>query len=77
MQGQIDSPAGSTASPWIMAVFSKPLHATPEYPEQQGPPSVIARWNLESGPQALHPKFDEVTSKKNNGQARVRDPYRQ
>ncbi|KAJ5893975.1 Mediator complex subunit Med16 [Penicillium taxi] len=68
MPGQIDSPGGSTASPWIMAVFSKPLHATPEYPDQQGPPSVIARWHLDSAPQTFHPKFDEVTSNKSNAQ---------
>ncbi|KAJ5098862.1 Mediator complex subunit Med16 [Penicillium argentinense] len=70
MPGQVDGPQGSTSSPWILAVFSKPLHATPEYADQQGPPSVIARWHLESGNQALHPKFDEVASKKNNVQAK-------
>ncbi|KAJ5587671.1 Mediator complex subunit Med16 [Penicillium hispanicum] len=70
LPGQIDSPAGSTTSPWILAVFSKPLHATSEYPEQQGPPSVIVRWHMESAPQAFHPKFDEVTSKKSNAQAK-------
>ncbi|KAJ5140385.1 hypothetical protein N7448_003793 [Penicillium atrosanguineum] len=70
MPGQIDSPAGSTASPWILAVFSKPLHATPEYPDQQGPPSVIVRWHLESAPQAFHPKFNEVNSKKNSPQTK-------
>ena len=71
MPGQIDSLAGSTANPWILAVFSKSLHATGEYPDQQGPPSVIVRWHMESAPQALHPKFDEITSKKSNAQARV------
>ena len=71
MPGQIDSPAGSTASPWILAVFSKPLHATAEYPDQQGPPSVIVRWHLESAPQAFHPKFNEVNSKKNIPQTKV------
>ena len=71
MPGQIDSPGGSTASPWILAIFSRALQATPEYPDQQGPPSVIARWNLESAPQVLHPKFDEVAAKKNNGQSKV------
>lgn len=74
MPGQIESPAVSTASPWILAIFSKPLHVTPEYPEQQGPPSLIARWNLESALPASHPKFDEVTSKKSNGNAKVCDP---
>lgn len=72
MPGQIDGPAGSTASPWVLAIFSKALHASPEYPDQQGPPSVIVRWNLESAPQSVHPKFDEVASKKNTGQPQVR-----
>jgi len=73
MPGQVDSPAGSTASPWILAIFSKPLHATHDYPEQHGPPSVMVRWHLESAPQTLHPKFDEVASKKSNAQAKVRN----
>jgi mediator of RNA polymerase II transcription subunit 16 len=72
MPGQVDSPAGSSANPWILAVLSKPLHAIHDYPEQQGPPSVIVRWYLDSAQQTLHPKFDEVTSKKNNAQAKVR-----
>lgn len=71
MPGQIDSPTGSTANPWILAVFAKPLHSTPEYPDQQGPASVIVRWQLENAPQAFHPKFDEVAPKKNNAQAKV------
>ncbi|KAJ5279815.1 Mediator complex subunit Med16 [Penicillium angulare] len=68
MPGQIDSPTGSTAIPWILAVFAKPVHATPEYPDQQGPPSMIVRWQLDSAPQAFHPKFDEVTTRKSNSQ---------
>lgn len=72
MPGQIESPGGSTAKPWIMAVYSKPLHVTAEHPDQQGPPSVIVRWSLEAAPQAFHPKFDEVTSKKSNAQIKVR-----
>ncbi|KAJ5714011.1 Mediator complex subunit Med16 [Penicillium malachiteum] len=76
MPGQIDSPAGSTASPWILAVFSKPLHATPEYPDQQGPASVIVRWQLESAPQIFHPKFDEVTAKKSNTQVKSKPDLR-
>lgn len=71
MPGQIDSPTGSTANPWILAVFAKPLHSAPEYPDQQGPSSVIVRWQLENVPQAFHPKFDEVAPKKNNAQAKV------
>lgn len=71
MPGQVDSPQGSSNTPWILAIFSKPLHAIPDYQEQQGPPTVMLRWHLESAPQTLHPKFDEVTSKKSNTQAKV------
>lgn len=71
MSGQVDGQQGSTSSPWILAVFSKPLHATPDYPDQQGPPSVIVRWHLESAQQVFHPKFDEVPSKKSNAQPKV------
>lgn len=74
MPGQIDGPAGSTASPWVLGIFSKALHASPEIPDQQGPPSVIVRWNLEPTPQSFHPKFDELASKKNIGQPQVRGP---
>ncbi|KAJ5244152.1 Mediator complex subunit Med16 [Penicillium chrysogenum] len=70
MPGQFDSLAGSTANPWILAVLSKPLHAIHDYPDQQGPPSVILRWHLESAPQILHSKFDEVPSKKSNAEAK-------
>lgn len=70
MPGQVDGQQGSTSSPWILAVYSKPLHATPEYPDQEGPPSVIVRWHLETAPQEIHPKFDEVASKKSNAQAK-------
>jgi mediator of RNA polymerase II transcription subunit 16 len=70
--GQVDSPTGpTTTSPWILGVFSKPLHATPEHPDQQGPLSVIVRWQLDSAQQTFHPKFDEVASKKINAQAKV------
>ena len=75
MPGQVDGQQGSTSSPWILAVYSKPLHATPEYPDQEGPPSVIVRWHLETAPQEIHPKFDEVASKKSNAQAKVGRHY--
>ncbi|KAJ5135801.1 Mediator complex subunit Med16 [Penicillium bovifimosum] len=70
MPGQVDGPAGSGANPWILAVLSKPLHAIHDYPEQQGPSSIIVRWHLDSAQQTLHPKFDEVTSKKSNAQVK-------
>lgn len=69
MPGQIDSPTGS-ASPWVLGVFSKPLHTTPEYPDQHGPSSVIVRWQLGSSALALHPKFDELPPKKNAAQVK-------
>jgi mediator of RNA polymerase II transcription subunit 16 len=65
-----DNSAGVT-NPWIIAVFSAPVHATPDHSQQQSPCSLIVRWQLESAPQVLHPKFDEVTSKKNNAQVKV------
>lgn len=70
--GPLEIPAGSAAGPWIVAAFSSPLHAVPDEPGQQGPASVIVRWQLDTAPQALHPKFDEVVSKRNtNIQAKV------
>lgn len=66
-----DNSGGMAANPWIIAVFSIPVHATADHIQQQGPPSIIVRWQLESSPQVLHPKFDEVTSKKNNVQVKV------
>ncbi|KAI2790102.1 Mediator of RNA polymerase II transcription subunit 16 [Penicillium oxalicum] len=67
--GQVDSPTGpTTTSPWILGVFSKPLHASSEFPLQQGPASVIVRWQLDSTQQSLHPKFDEVVSRKTHTQ---------
>lgn len=47
------------------------LHVTDDHPQQQAPSSVIVRWQLETASQTLHPKFDEVASKKTNGQAKV------
>ncbi|KAF7719404.1 Uncharacterized protein PECH_004899 [Penicillium ucsense] len=69
--GQVDSPTGpTTTSPWILGVFSKPLHTSSEFPAQQGPASVIVRWQLDSAQQSFHPKFDEVVSKKSHVQVR-------
>lgn len=68
--GPVDNPSGSTASPWMIAVFSNSLHPT-NSSGQQTPSSVIVRWQLEVASQTLHPKFDEVPSKKNNPQAKV------
>lgn len=71
--GAVDNPAGSTANPWILAVYSNPLPATPDHTGQNGSASIIVRWQLEAASQNLHPKFDEVVSKKNhNAQIKVR-----
>ncbi|KAF5859321.1 mediator complex subunit [Aspergillus alliaceus] len=71
-----DNSAGLTTNPWIIAVFSIPPHATPDPSQQQSPCSVIVRWQLESAPQVLHPKFDEVMSKKNNVQIKPKSMLR-
>ena len=66
ISGAVDNPAGSTANPWILAVYSNPLHAIPDHPQQQGSSSIAIRWQIDTAFQTLHPKFDEVVSKKNN-----------
>ncbi|KAA8652069.1 mediator of RNA polymerase II transcription subunit 16 [Aspergillus tanneri] len=66
-----DNSAGMTMNPWIVAVFSIPPHAVADH-SQQNPSSVIVRWQLDSAPPKLHPKFDEVTSEKNNPQIKPR-----
>ncbi|GAB1196322.1 mediator complex subunit [Aspergillus pseudonomiae] len=71
-----DNSAGMTTNPWIIAVFSIPPHATPDHSQQPSPCSVIVRWQLESAPQVLHPKFDEVNSKKNNAQIKPKSVLR-
>ncbi|KAE8325153.1 mediator of RNA polymerase II transcription subunit 16 [Aspergillus sergii] len=71
-----DNSAGMTTNPWIIAVFSIPPHATPDHSQQQSPCSVIVRWQLESAPQVLHPKFDEVNAKKNNAQIKPKSVLR-
>ncbi|KAF9889204.1 mediator complex subunit [Aspergillus nanangensis] len=65
-----DNSAGMASNPWIVGIFSIPSHATADHPQQQGPPSVIVRWQLESAPQLIHQKFDEVSSKKSNTQVK-------
>ncbi|KAI9368032.1 mediator complex, subunit Med16 [Aspergillus egyptiacus] len=64
-----DNSAGSAPSPWIIAVFSILPHTIlPDHSQPQVPMSVIARWQFETGAPTLHPKFDEITSKKSNAQ---------
>lgn len=76
--GPPDSTAGTAAGPWIVAVFSSPVHPTEDHQQQQqqqqhqqGASSIIVRWQLETAAQSLHPKFDEVVSKKSNMQAKA------
>lgn len=70
--GQSDSTGGSASGPWILAVYSNTVHATGHDPQHQASPSsVIVRWQMETASLTLHPKFDEVISKKNNVQAKV------
>ncbi|KAL4809606.1 mediator of RNA polymerase II transcription subunit 16 [Aspergillus unguis] len=65
-----DNSAGSTPNPWIVGVFSISLHAIIPHQQPQVPTSVIVRWQLETGAPSLHPKFDEVPSKKSNVQVK-------
>ncbi|KAL2785045.1 mediator of RNA polymerase II transcription subunit 16 [Aspergillus keveii] len=71
-----DNSAGSTPNPWVVAVFSIPPLAVLHHQQPQVPSSVIVRWQLESGVPTLHPKFDEVTSKKSNVQIKPKTVLR-
>ncbi|KAL4976798.1 mediator of RNA polymerase II transcription subunit 16 [Aspergillus desertorum] len=71
-----DNSAGSTPNPWIVAVFSIPPHAILPHQQPQVPASVIVRWQLETGLPALHPKFDDVPSKKGNVQIKPKTVLR-
>ena len=69
--------AGPGCGPYVVAVFSSPLHVIAESSGQQqrSSSSVIVRWQFRTGTQVLHPKFDEVISKRNGGkQANVFPP---
>jgi mediator of RNA polymerase II transcription subunit 16 len=74
MPGQFDSLAGSTANPWILAVLSKPLHAIHDYPDQQGPPSVILRWHLESARRYSTPSLTRCRQRKVTLKQRCESP---
>ncbi|KAL4916259.1 mediator of RNA polymerase II transcription subunit 16 [Aspergillus aurantiobrunneus] len=71
-----DNSAGSTPNPWIVAVFSIPPHAILPHQQLQVPASTIVRWQLETGIPTLHPKFDEVASKKSNVQIKPKTVLR-
>ncbi|KAN0067719.1 Mediator complex, subunit Med16 [Elaphomyces granulatus] len=63
---QPDSTGGFSAGPWILAVYSVPVHPAGDSSQSHHPSSVIVRWQLETSPQVLHPKFDDVASKRHN-----------
>ncbi|PYI12583.1 mediator of RNA polymerase II transcription subunit 16 [Aspergillus sclerotiicarbonarius CBS 121057] len=71
-----DNAVGSTANPWIVAVFSSTPQVTPDHPAQQGPASILVRWQLDTAVFTLHPKFDEITSKRNSIQTKPRPVLR-
>lgn len=69
---QPDSANNSASGPWILAVYSNSAHSLGTDPQQPTAASVIVRWQFESSSLTIHPKFDEVVSKRNVGQAKVR-----
>ncbi|KKK26961.1 mediator of RNA polymerase II transcription subunit 16 [Aspergillus rambellii] len=71
-----DNSAGSAPNPWIVAVFSIPPHAVLPHQQPQVPSSVIVRWQLDSAALILHPKFDEVTSRKGSLQMKPKTVLR-
>ncbi|PWY81960.1 mediator of RNA polymerase II transcription subunit 16 [Aspergillus heteromorphus CBS 117.55] len=71
-----DNAVGSTASPWIVAIFSTPPQVAQGHTHQQGPASVIVRWQLDTAAFTLHPKFDEMAAKRTNAQTKPRTVLR-
>ncbi|KAL4905887.1 mediator of RNA polymerase II transcription subunit 16 [Aspergillus multicolor] len=71
-----DNSAGSTPNPWIVAAFTTPPHAIIPHQQPQVPASVIVRWQYETGHPTLHLKFDDVASKKGNGQIKAKTVLR-
>lgn len=67
-----DNSGSSTTAPFIMGVFSVPVHALDSHHFQQnGSSSVIVRWQLDTTAQDLHASFDDVVSKKSKIQVKV------
>ncbi|OJD18828.1 hypothetical protein AJ78_01160 [Emergomyces pasteurianus Ep9510] len=54
----------AASGPCILAVASMPAHNQVDPPPPSRPSSVLARWQLDTMAQALHPSFDDVVSKK-------------
>lgn len=67
-----DSSGSSSTAPYVMGVFSIPIHALDNHnSEQNGSSSVIVRWQLDTTAQNLHASFDDVVSKKPKVQIKV------
>jgi mediator of RNA polymerase II transcription subunit 16, fungi type len=74
VSGQSENTGTTPSAPWILAIYSNPLHSTGHNPQQQEPPSsVMVRWQLETSALNLHPVFEELISKKANGQHKVKN----
>lgn len=69
--GQPDSTNNSASGPWVLAVYSNSAHPGGADPQQQTAASVIVRWQFETSSLTLHPKFDELESRKNISQVKV------
>lgn len=73
VSGQSDNTGNTTSAPWILAVYSSPLSSMGhDHQQQEPPPSVMVRWQLETSTLNLHPVFEELVSKKANGQHKVK-----
>jgi mediator of RNA polymerase II transcription subunit 16 len=69
-----DGSGNSSTAPYIMGVFSVPVHALDNHHSEQGSSSVIVRWQLDTTAQNLHASFDDVVSKKPKVQIKVFPP---
>lgn len=68
--GQSENTPGSSSGPLIMAIYSIPAQPQAQNQQQNTPPSVIVRWQLETTTLSLHPVFEEVIARKANIQAK-------
>ncbi|EED24095.1 RNA polymerase II Mediator complex subunit Sin4, putative [Talaromyces stipitatus ATCC 10500] len=70
VSGQSDNTGATTSAPWILAVYSSPINSAGH--DTQQPASVMVRWQLETSTLNLHPVFEELVSKRANGQQRTK-----
>ncbi|KAH8697294.1 putative RNA polymerase II mediator complex subunit Sin4 [Talaromyces proteolyticus] len=71
--GQSDNTGNSFSSPWILAIYSTPIHAPNHAARpQMSPSSVMVRWQLETTNLSLHPVFEELVPKKASGQNKTK-----